>query len=324
MKYTNYNHIPLALAVMLLSDEYDYNHTEKTISTTTLLDTPKQIILSQRLKGEGSSDVSDKIDTVLGTSLHATLEKAWLNPYKALEDLDYPQAIRDRICINPDIVPLIKGTIPIYVEQRASKQIVGWTVTGKFDIIIDGRLGDLKSRKAWAWKHQSNKQKDILQGSIYRWLNQDKITAEDFSIYWFIKNWDKLESIKDKTYPQNIIIDQKLKLKSIDETEQYLTQKLNILDKYWNSPEEDIPPCKENSEELWMNPPVWKYYSKPENTSCAKGGTYSTSQEAYTRLHKEGNVGKVVEIKSKATKCSWCSASSICNQYNDLVNQGLI
>jgi hypothetical protein len=323
VKYTNKNNIPLAMCVMLLADDYDYNPAEKTVSATTLLDTTKQIILSHRLTGEGLDDVSNKIDTVLGSALHAALEKAWLNnPQKLMLMLGYSQDIVNRVVVNPTI--LNENNIPVYVEQRATKQLAGWTISGKFDIVSDGRVEDLKTRKAWAWIHQSNINKDILQLSIYKWLNPDKIVQDIGIIHWFIKNWDKVESFKKRDYPQSQILNQQLRLKSPQETEQILIHKLSELDKYWNSPEEDIPPCKENEEDLWMRPSEWKYYSKPEHTSCAKGGTYNNSSEAYMRLSREGNIGKVVEVKSKATKCNWCDAASICQQRKSLQARGLI
>lgn len=328
MKYTNKDNIPLALAIMFLDDRYDYNRSEKTISATSLLDTTKQIILSQRLTGEGEMDVSDRIASSLGSAIHTALEVAWLNnPNKLMNSLGYPEKISKTTLVNPSKEKLedyercnIKY-IPVYVEQRASKQIAGWTVTGKFDIIIDGRLNDLKNRQAYAYIFQSNAEKDILQASIYRWLNQDKVTQEDFSILWLFTDWSKKEARQNRDYPQRRWIEQKYQLKSVEEIEEYIISKLNTIDKLIDAPESELPEC--TKEDLWMDDPVWKYYKDPTKMKRSTKN-YSTATEAYNRLRQDGNIGLVVEYKAYAKRCNYCPCSTICEQYLDLKSKGLI
>ena len=324
MKYTNKDNIPLALAIMFLDDRYDYNHSEKTISATSLLDTTKQIILSQRLTGEGELDVSDRIASSLGSAIHTALEQAWLNnPKQIMHSLGYPNDVITYTCVNPTKTDLINvsGLIPVYVEQRASKQIAGWTVTGKFDIIIDGRLNDLKNRQAYAYIFQSNAEKDILQASIYRWLNQDKVTHEDFSILWIFTDWSKKEARQNKDYPQKRWMEQKYRLKPVEVIEEYIVNKLNSIDKLLDKPESELPEC--TKDELWMDDPIWKYYKDPNKTTRSTKN-FTSQSEANIRLIKDGNVGLVVEYKAYAKRCGYCPCSTICEQYLDLKSKGLI
>ena len=324
MKYTNKDNIPLALAIMFLDDRYDYNRSKKTISATSLLDTTKQIILSQRLTGEGIEDVSDRIASSLGCAIHTALEQAWLNkPHEILESLGYTETVRKILRVNPTKIDLEKhpNCIPVYVEQRASKQIAGWTVTGKFDIIIDGRLNDLKNRQAYAYIFQSNAEKDILQASIYRWLNQDKVTQEDFSILWLFTDWSKKEARQNRDYPQKRWVEQKYRLKPIEVIEEYIVNKLNSIDKLLDKPESELPEC--TKEELWMDDPVWKYYKDPNKTARSTKN-FTSQSEANMRLIKDGNVGLVVEYKAYAKRCGYCPCSTICEQYLDLKSKGLI
>ena len=53
----------------------DYNN-NGTYSATTLLKDPKEIILYERHKDEICEDVSERIYSLLGTSVHYILEKA--------------------------------------------------------------------------------------------------------------------------------------------------------------------------------------------------------------------------------------------------------
>ena len=317
-KYTNNEGIPLALAVLFVTDLYDHSPEPNTISVTTLLDSVRQIILGMRATGEGTKDVSDIVASAYGTSLHSSLEAAWLNPYRALEELGYPVSIVQSFIINPIRKLLgLKPYIPVYVEQRSIKQIAGWNVSGKFDLVIDGRLNDLKNRKVWAYLNSSNNKKDILQASIYRWLNQDKVTEEDFSILWLFTDWNSLEALKNPLYPKQRWLEQKFKLLSIQETEAYLINKLGLINQYINSPEAELPLCSD--EDLWMGKSVFKYYKSTNQSRSTKN--FDNAFDAHKETPKGGYV---IEVKGKAMRCGYCSASSVCSQYKELVNQGLI
>jgi len=322
-QYTNNDGIPLALAVLFVNDLYDHSDEPNTISVTTLLDSVRQIILGMRATGEGTKDVSDMVASCYGTALHSALEQAWLNPYDALESLGYPEKMWNQVVVNPSDLDVRvwkeynRSFIPIYVEQRSIKQIADWNVSGKFDLVIDGRLNDLKNRKVWAYLNSSNDKKDILQASIYRWLNQDKVTEEDFSILWLFTDFDSLQASIKKDYPKNRWLEQKFKLLSIQETEQYLINKLGLINQYINSPESDLPLCTD--EDLWMGKSVFKYYKSQGQSRSTKN--FDNVFDAHKETAKGGYVN---EVKGKATRCSYCSATPVCSQYKSLVNQGLI
>ena len=314
-QYTNNEGIPLALAVLFVNDLYDHSDESNTISVTTLLDSVRQIILGMRATGTGTIDVSDMIASAYGTALHSALEQAWLNPYKALEELGYPEQIRNKFRINTDYH--LPDIIPVYIEQRSIKQIAGWNISGKFDLVIDGRLNDLKNRKVWAYLNSSNNKKDILQASIYRWLNQDKITEEDFSILWLFTDWNSLEAIKNPLYPKQRWLEQKFELMSIKATEQWLEDKLSEINKYINSLESELPFCSD--EELWLGKSTFKYYRSSNQSRSTKNFT-----DLFEAQKETAKGGYVQEVKGKVVRCGYCSASSVCSQYKDLVNQGRI
>ena len=83
MQVTNLNNIPLALAVWLLQDNYDYVNEENYISGTSLMKPLRQIILTGRILFFLFliPDVQDNIARALGHSLHDSLERALLNRY---------------------------------------------------------------------------------------------------------------------------------------------------------------------------------------------------------------------------------------------------
>ena len=165
--YTNVNEIPLSMAVFLVTDDYDgESPNEFTISVTSLLKSTRQIILSKRLEGDTLIDISSLISSRMGSAYHKAVEVAWLNNHvNAMKALGTPNKVIDKVVINPTEVK--QGEIPVYLEQRVEKKYGRWTITGKYDLIVNGTLEDIKSTKTYTYMKQTNKDKYALQGSLY-------------------------------------------------------------------------------------------------------------------------------------------------------------
>ena len=201
MKLTNAHNVPLALGVWLVADNYDYQDRENYVSVTSLMRPIRQLVLSSRTaRGNLEADLADFASRAMGNALHDSIEKAWINNYrKSMEILGYPKQVIDRILINPspDLLARTKDAIPIYLEQRAFKKVGKWTVGGKFDMVADGIVHDNKSTTAYTWL-TGDKDKDYqLQGSLYRWLNPDKITEDFIRINFIFTDWSKANARTD-------------------------------------------------------------------------------------------------------------------------------
>ena len=82
------------------------------------------------------------------------IEKAWTtNPQASLKRLGYPQNIIDKIVVNPDPKTVTKDQIPIYLEQRRTKEFNGWIIGGKFDMVANGLLHDNKTTSAFTYMY---------------------------------------------------------------------------------------------------------------------------------------------------------------------------
>ena len=162
-KYVNQTNVPLAISVWLATDNYDLQEVpENTISVTTLLKPTKQIILSQRVTVEqGVVEISSKLKSAMGSALHDSMERAWLNPKEALKSLGYPAGVIKAIKVNPDPDTVTEDDIPVYIEQRESMVIAGVNVSGKFDTVFDGQVEDYKSTSTFAYMNQTNADKYI-------------------------------------------------------------------------------------------------------------------------------------------------------------------
>ena len=320
-KYCNTSSVSLSMAVFLATDDYDYNDDPHTISATSLIKPLRQLILSGRVEQEDSPiDLTQMVSSRMGSAIHDAIERAWTSNYSgALQILGYPKKVIEKVRVNPKPEELHDGVIPVYLEQRSHKKVGKWTVSGKFDFVGDGRVEDFKSTSVYTAINKTNDDKYIMQGSIYRWLNPDLITKPEMAIQFIFTDWSAAKARTDPSYPQNRIQQRILPLKSVQEIDHYVRQRLYQIETYMDAPEESIPLCTD--EDLWRSEPVFKYYKNPAKMSRSTKN-FDSRQDAYLRLIEDGSQGVVVEVPGQVTACKYCSAFSICSQKDALIASG--
>jgi hypothetical protein len=326
-QFANVSEVPLALAVFLASDFYDHDQDPFTISATTLLKPLRQIILPSRIPaGEGLVNLADMMNNRMGTAIHEGIGKAWLtNHAVAMKVLGLPSRVINQVVINPsdealeDMIADGNTPIPIYLEQRLTRQLGKWKITGKFDFIGEGKVQDFKSTSTFTYKKQTGADKYAQQGSIYRWLDPKKITQDQMDIHYIFTDWKGAMAKTDPSYPPKRFHTQTFNLMSLAETESFIRRKLALIEQYWDSPEEDIPQC--DDDELWRSEPQFKYYKNPEKTARSTKN-FDTMQDAMLRLSEDGNVGIVKEVPGQVTACKYCPAFAACTQKDRLIAMG--
>lgn len=321
MKIYNAGNVPLAMAVFLASDSYDHNDDPNTISASTLIKPLRQIILPTRLPpSQTITDVVNLVKSRIGTAIHDGIERAWVhNRENAMRALGYPQHVIERVIVNPTPEQLTPDVIPIYMEQRRDRKLGKWTITGKYDFVGEGRVQDFKSTSTYTYVHQTNNAKYIQQGSIYRWISPDIITQNSMDIHFIFTDWNAMKARQDVAYPPAAVHPQTFELITVAGTEQFISQKLALIDKYWEAEEADMPPCTD--EELWRSDPVFKYYKNPLSTGRSTKN-FDNAHDAYIRLGEDKNVGIVKEVPGQVTACKYCAAFSICTQKDALIASG--
>ena len=320
-RFANVSEVPLALAVFLASDFYDHDDDPFTVSATTLLKPLRQIILPNRIPpGEGLVNLADMMNNRMGSAIHDGIEKAWLTNYRAaMQAIGLPQRVIDRIRINPKPEELTDDIIPIYMEQRLKRQLGKWKITGKFDFVGEGKVQDFKSTSTFTYKKQTGADKYPQQGSIYRWLDPQLITQDQMDIHYIFTDWKAAMAKTDPAYPPKRFHTQSFDLMSLEATENFIRQKLSLIEQYWAAPEEEIPQCSD--EELWRSEPQFKYYKNPEKTARSTKN-FDTMQDAQLRFIEDGSVGLVKEVPGQATACKYCPAFMACTQKDQLVAAG--
>jgi hypothetical protein len=322
LKYTNKHDVSLALAVFLMYDKYDYDDRSKSVSATGLIRPLRQLVLSQQNKELMKTvDISDLVASRMGSAIHDGCEEAWKDPAniaKALKVLGASDTAIASIRVNPEVVN--EGEVPVYVEQRAEKEIDGMVVTGKYDLVMDGTLNDYKSTSVWTYIYDSNADSYTKQGSIYKWLNPDKITSDYININYIFTDWSAAKAKQDpKQYPQQRVLTKPYPLWSNSETEHWIQNKLAAYSRLADTPQSGLPECSD--EELWASKTVYKYYKNPSAMTRATKN-FPTMDEALSRKSSDGDVGTVVTVPGEVKACRYCPVVGICEQAERMLQDG--
>lgn len=320
-KYLNGSNVPLSMAVFLATDDYDYE--PGVVSATKLLKPIRQIVLASRVpKNEAMIDVAGLVKSRMGQAIHNSIEHAWVHHYKqSMRDLGYPESVIERVRINPDPKEVQKGDIPVYLEQRSYRTINGQKISGKFDMVADGRVEDFKTTSTFTWVNGTKDHDYRMQGSIYRWLNPKIVTDDHIAINFLFTDYMPARAANDPKYPQSPAPQKLIPLMEVDETDHFVRNKLSLIQRFQNSDEQDLPLC--TNDDLWQKEPVWKYYKNPQKMSRSTKN-FTDKQGAYSRLAAEGGKGVVVEQPGEVQACKYCPAFPVCSQKDDLIAQGLL
>lgn len=320
-QYSNHTQLPLPIAVWLAHDTYDREAAG--LSATTLMRPTRQVVLAKRLPpGEGIVDISGMIKSRIGTAIHDAIEHAWLSEKlpTTLSGLGLSDKIINRILVNPPSLPSGKPVIPIYLEKRSSREVLGVKITGKFDFIADGRVHDFKTTSTFAYTSNNKDEDYILQGSIYRWLNPDIITDDMMSIIFIFNDWNKNRYMSDKeNYPPSQITSKDFVLLPEATVQKFVEDKVNELIACENLPEPELPLCTDK--ELWRKDDTFKYYKNPASTGRSTKN-FDNYSDAYIRFIEDGSVGRIDTVKGGVQACLYCPAFSLCSQKDDLIEAG--
>ena len=311
---TNITGISLPLAVWLTSDSYDFSASgRKAISATSFLKPVRQILLKERLSEDSkiTPDVSDFVASRLGHAIHDSIEQAWIHNYKnALRNLGFPEQTIARIQINPKEVDP-KG-IQVWLEQRSERDLMGYAISGKFDMVLDGVLQDNKSTSVYTWMLGSKDDDYCKQGSIYRWLNPDKIRADHMNIQFIFTDWSRAQAKQNPNYPQQRVLEHRVELMSLADTEAWMITKLKQLEAHADLPEDRLPECTDK--DLWRGETVYKFYSNPAKLDGRATKNFDDMSSAAAYMAEKGGKGVIITTPGKVKACGYCPAFQLCTQ----------
>lgn len=257
----------------------------------------------------------------MGSSIHNGIEHAWVGNYaKNLEKLGYPKRVIERIRVNPtdEDLKADPDIIPIYLEVRSEREVDGMIISGKFDFIGDGRIEDFKTTSVYTFMKGTKDEDYISQGSIYRWLNPDKVTRDDMAIQFIFTDWQSSRT-REPNYPNMRTVEKKFILNSIASTDTFIKQRVATIKKYWDKPESELPECTD--EDLWRKPTVYKVYKNADAKRAMSGGVFEQDKRGAERFAREKDA-IVKTFPGEIVACRYCKAFEICEQKQQYLDSG--
>jgi len=319
--FTNVTGIPLSIAAWLATDDYDHSSDPKEISATTLLQPVRSVVLQMRAQSTQNVDLSSLIPSRLGTAVHDSIEQVWRSKRikQTLLSLGLPEKVAGNVVVNPEKPE--PGNMNVHMEVRSKREVLGYVITGKYDLVLNGQLEDHKTTKTYSYIKQSNKDSYIKQGSLYRWLNPLIITKETVAINYIFTDWIQMKTLTQYDYPKKQVIQQHYPLMTMQATQQFVEDKIREIDRLVNLDQKHLPQC--SREELWQQDAVYKYYKNPSaRTRSTKN--FDNLADAHQRLASDGNIGTVVTVPGQVKRCHYCNASPSCTQRESLEAEGLL
>lgn len=317
IQITNSLGLPLPLVTWLMNDDYDYNSDPKVFSATSLIKSTKKTLLSSSVARSNTIavtiDVADKMAAIRGQNIHAAVEDSYA-------DEAFVAKIANQL---KEFVPVVR------MEERLHAQIeidgVEYTVSGKFDALINGVMTDWKTENTFSFGDETKERDRIMQLSIYIWLcvkNGIEVDMDKATYYSVYQNWMKgfAEKADESKYPKAPIMPFDIKPHSMAYVEMWLKDRIR---ERIELTIEDVDGMTCSPDDLWMEAnPEWQYFSKPDAARASKN--FPTRLEAETYFASKKHVGLIKPKPSYAKACEYCFGFAICSQYQRLKAEGKI
>lgn len=210
------------------------------ISATELIGPPAIRILKKQHWDELVVDVSEMIWSLLGSAVHAILEKA--------------------------------DTTNHLSEERLFAEVEGWKISGQPDLWHpDGTLTDYKVTSVYAATHE--KVEWDKQQNVYRWLFQQiGFETKRMEIVAILRDWQKSKSEKDADYPQVQVL--KRVIPVMDGIQDYITDRVIL---HQQAEYHDCQPC--TPEERWHRNDAWAVMRKGRKRAVRVFNNFSDVEE---------------------------------------------
>jgi hypothetical protein len=296
MELTNISNLPKAIERAVNNDPYDSSGSD--ISTTRLIAPPRIRVLEQRNFDLIKEDVSDRIFSLLGQSVHHIIERAKLKVDISERRLFY----KDDAITN------------------------GWTLSGQFDYLTrDGNLIDFKVTSAWAaldaltngkdeWENQLNvldflcrkNQKDLTR-------YKKEIKVKSLSIMAILRDWSKLKVMQSDNYPRKQVVMIPVRRWSEEQQEIYVKARIKLHQDAEQSKE--LPMC--TAKERWRKEDSYAVMKDNRKTAWR---LFATKEEAVQFLFSqkmiEGKGCSIVFRKGEDVRCQhYCRVNEFCSHF---------
>jgi hypothetical protein len=288
MKITNKHNVPQT--IVTLANRNDYSKGNADYSVTEIISPPRIQRLRKKHYSEMEQDVADMLWQMMGSALHVVAERS-----------EVPNHINEeRLFVEVDGV-ILSGAIDLQ-EQTADGVIIT----------------DYKFTSAWSL--MNDKPEWEQQQNIYAYMVQTvkKEPVKSVRICALIRDWSRRDAMHKADYPQAPIQVIEIPLWSIEKTEKYIKERIDMhreskVSADWG---DELVQCTE--EERWIRSTTYAVKREGRKTAIR---VFETEQEAKDLAVKEK--GFVEVRKGEAVRCTgnFCGVSQWCTQYQNSIKE---
>lgn len=279
MKLTNKYGLPTALVHAIENDPYDKGASD--YSVTELLKPPKQAALYLKYKNEIVEDVSDKLHSLYGQIVHSILERGNKNEL---------------------------------VEKRFFAKFGGKILSGQIDnlCLSEGVLSDYKFTTAYKFKPNSEPPVEwVLQLNMQlELLRQNGLDAKKLQIVGLLRDFSKLEALRNDDYPRTEVVIMPIQVMSREEIQETIK---DLILSHEAARSGALPNCTQD--ERWATPDQWAVMKKGVKRAVMLRPSRVEAETVANDLH-----GHYVEFRPGVSRrCdSYCNVNKWCEQYQKM------
>lgn len=266
MTLTNRMNLPDGIVQAVSNDPYTRGNSD--ISVTQLITPPYQRKLRESV--DQVEDVSDRIWSLIGQSVHSILERAYAG----------------------------KGL----VEQRLYMKVNDWMVSGQFDVIEDKCLMDYKVTSVWSVKGDTKIEWE-QQLNLLRLLAIDNhMEVDSLKIIAILRDWSKGKA-NSADYPEVQVVPIDIPVWPIEQAREYMLERVKL------HQQPNPPPCtaveRWQTQDVYAvmkegrKSAVKLHYSPAE----AREHAY-TLGKGHTAVHRPGEYRRCADYCNVAHGCS--------------------
>ncbi len=281
MTLTNRHSLPAALVSAVT---WKWYQKEGHISATSLLKSPRQRWLQERHHADVTEDASDRIWALLGSAVHAILE-------------------RQRV----------DNTL---VEERLWGVIDGWTVTGQADVLdASMMLSDYKVTSVYSFL-LGDKMEWEQQLNIYAWLYRHSgFAVERAQIVAILRDWRARDANRDTAYPPCPVMVKPITVWTIDEQRAFIEARVAAHKSTEHVADDELPWCSD--EERWANPAQYALMKRGRNRAVRLYASRADAESALART-ADRHEFRIDERPAESRRCeNYCTAAPWCNQWQN-------
>ena len=280
MKITNKSNLPDAIVQAVQNDSYSAGKSDT--SVTTLLRPPRAVALSKQNASEMVEDASDRIWALLGQAVHTILERA-----------DNSTALIEKRFLAPVNGWIVSGQIDRYDHE--TKTIQDYKITSAF-VAKAAKLGEKKD-----FDSQLNMLAYLMRENGYE--------VERLQIVAILRDWSKLNVLRDPDYPRSQVVVIDIPIWSDDEVLEYISNRILAHQEALK----DLPLCSDD--DRWAKGEAWAVMKGGRKSALRVLKTLPEAHEWLENNPQKGNIG-IAHRPPVFTRCEhYCSVSEFCDQF---------